>query len=395
MTASIEFFPVGSGDMTLIRLQTGRTILIDINIRQKADQDSENKFPDVAGMLKERVDRDADGRPFVDVFMLSHPDQDHISGLRKHFHLGAPSTWKKPDGNESEKIIIREMWSSPLTFRRVDKVDGALGPDAEAWRKEAKRRVKLFRDGHQSSDEDGNFIRVLGEDVHHDKTEGIERLLVKTGEALDEICRKKDSSFSALLLSPKMVTEEEAAKLPGKNNSSIVMQFSLTAAEDHEVAGKFLTGGDAEVDIWGRIWQRNKETPENLEYHILQAPHHCSLGALSYDQYSDQNGKPGKGEDCEIDPEAYEALSQAKAKSIIVGSMDVPERESGRGLARRKYTKLAEGVGGQMLCTMDDSKDRPLKISITESGPTLTDESPSASPVPEKVNKGRSERGYA
>ena len=119
MTASIEFFPVGSGDMTLIRLQTGRTILIDINIRQKADQDSENKFPDVAGMLKERVDRDADGRPFVDVFMLSHPDQDHISGLRKHFHLGAPSTWKKPDGNESEKIIIREMWSSPLTFRRV------------------------------------------------------------------------------------------------------------------------------------------------------------------------------------------------------------------------------------------------------------------------------------
>ena len=39
MTASIEFFPVGDGDMTLIRLATGRTILIDINIRNDADND--------------------------------------------------------------------------------------------------------------------------------------------------------------------------------------------------------------------------------------------------------------------------------------------------------------------------------------------------------------------
>lgn len=395
MTASIEFFPVGSGDMTLIRLQSGKTILIDINIRQKADQESEKDYPDVAGMLKQRLERDSDHRLYVDVFMLSHPDQDHISGLRKHFHLGAPSTWKEPEEDEPEKIIIREMWSSPLTFRRLDKVDGPLIPEAEAWRKEAKRRVKLFRDGDSASGVDGNFIRVLGEDVHHDKTDGIERLLVKTGQTLDEICRKKDPSFSAVLLAPKVVSKEEADELPGKNNSSIVMQFSLAATDDNKVAGKFLTGGDAEVDIWKRVWQRNKEVPENLEYHILQTPHHCSLGALSYDQYSDRNGKTGKGEDCEIDPEAYRALSQAEAKAFIVGSMDVPERESGRGLARRIYTDLAESVSGQMFCTMDDSKDRPLTIFITESGPTTSDRQKIVTPIPEKPVKGRSEKGYA
>ena len=236
---------------------------------------------------------------------------------------------------------------------------------------------------------------LFGEDVHHDKTEGIEPLLVKTGGVLDEICRKKDTSFSAILLSPKVVSKEEAAELPGKNNSSIVMQFSLVAGDDNEIAAKFLTGGDAEVDIWKRIWQRNKKSPENLEYDVLQTPHHCSLGALSYDQYSDRNGKVGKGEDCELDSEAYDALSQAKAEAFIIGSMDVPERESGRGLARRKYAKLAKDVDGQMLCTMDDSKDRPLKISITASGPTLSKKGASASPVPEKVSKGRSEKAYA
>ena len=37
MPASIVFFPVDNGDMTLITLADGRTILVDINIRQDAD----------------------------------------------------------------------------------------------------------------------------------------------------------------------------------------------------------------------------------------------------------------------------------------------------------------------------------------------------------------------
>lgn len=37
MTAKLTFFPVGNGDMTLIRLESGRAILIDVNIRVSAD----------------------------------------------------------------------------------------------------------------------------------------------------------------------------------------------------------------------------------------------------------------------------------------------------------------------------------------------------------------------
>ena len=37
MAAVITFFPVDNGDMTLLELESGRRILIDINIRQPND----------------------------------------------------------------------------------------------------------------------------------------------------------------------------------------------------------------------------------------------------------------------------------------------------------------------------------------------------------------------
>ena len=138
MSATIEFFPVDNGDMTLIRFESGRMLLIDCNIRGAAD-DPDDDTPDVATYLRDRLDRDGEDRPFVDAFLLSHPDEDHCRGLKKHFHLGSPDEWVEKD----QRIIIREMWSSPIVFRRKNKIDGALCTDAEAWREEARRRVRL------------------------------------------------------------------------------------------------------------------------------------------------------------------------------------------------------------------------------------------------------------
>ena len=37
MTAMLSFFPVDNGDMTLVAPESGRTLLIDLNIRAAAD----------------------------------------------------------------------------------------------------------------------------------------------------------------------------------------------------------------------------------------------------------------------------------------------------------------------------------------------------------------------
>jgi Cft2 family RNA processing exonuclease len=114
MATSITFFPVDNGDMTLICLgdKAGTTILIDCNIRAAAD-DPDDKTRDVAQDLRERLKRDSNGRPYVDVFLQSHPDQDHCRGIRNHFHLDAPADYaddKKPDNEK--RIKIGEMWSA-------------------------------------------------------------------------------------------------------------------------------------------------------------------------------------------------------------------------------------------------------------------------------------------
>src|SRR3546814_3706294 len=61
--------------------------------------------------LRSRLPIDARGRTFVHVFMLSHPDQDHCSGLRRHFWLGPITDYPDDDLKQNEKrIVIHESW---------------------------------------------------------------------------------------------------------------------------------------------------------------------------------------------------------------------------------------------------------------------------------------------
>ena len=116
MTAHLSFFPVGNGDMTLVQTGGGHNILIDLNIRAAADNPDDDT-PDVAAKLRNKLSRDAAGRLYVDALLVSHPDEDHCRGLRKHFHLGPPDEWSKA----ADKILIREVWSSPMVFRRASR----------------------------------------------------------------------------------------------------------------------------------------------------------------------------------------------------------------------------------------------------------------------------------
>jgi hypothetical protein len=58
-------FRVDNGDMTLVELESGRRILIDINIRAAAD-DPDDDTPDVAKQLRGQLDRDDEGRLYVE-----------------------------------------------------------------------------------------------------------------------------------------------------------------------------------------------------------------------------------------------------------------------------------------------------------------------------------------
>lgn len=340
MTCTLSFFPVGNGDMTLIELESGRKILIDLNIRAVAD-DPDDETPDVAEMLRDRLKRDTKRRRYVDALLITHPDKDHCTGLRKHFHLGPPNEWSA----RADKIFVREIWSSPMVFRRASR-NHVLCDDAKAFNREARRRVQRFREA-RGEVIDGDRILILGEDEDR-KTDDLKPILIYVDQAFSRVNGQNDRSMTARLLGPLPKEEDDDEEVLSKNNSSTILQFSLAGAGNH-VADKcrFLTGGDAEVAIWEKLWQRHRWRYEWLSYDILQAPHHCSWHSLSHDSWSEL------GEKAEVCEDARNALSQARDGATIVASSD-PIKDDGNDppciRARREYVGIVGNVNGSFRC---------------------------------------------
>ena len=362
MTGTMTFFPVGNGDMTLIKTDSSRNLLIDLNIRTAADNPDDDT-PDVGKMLRGRLDRDDHGRLYVDVLLVSHPDKDHCTGLRKHFHLGPPTEWSA----QTDKILVREMWSSPMVFRRASK-NHILCDDAKAFNAEARRRVKRFRDGTGSIG-DGDRILILGED-EDGKTDDLGSILVRVGQTFSCINGHHDTSMEAVLLGPQPRTDDEEEETLSKNNSSTIIRFSLAGSGIMDKC-RFLTAGDAEVAIWERLWKHHSRYPESLSYDILQTPHHCSWHSLSYDSWSE------KGEDAEICRDALNALSQARGGATIIASSN-PIKDDDNDppciRAKREYVGIADSVKGMFRCVGEHPSEKSpgvMEFEITQYGPRL------------------------
>lgn len=354
MKVTTTHFQVGNGDMTLISLESGRRILVDCKITLCAD-DPNDDAADVGTQLRDLLDRDGSNRLYVDVFLLTHPDQDHCAGLRRHFHLGLLSQWNSHD----DKIVIREMWSSPIVFRRAERKT-PLCEDALAWRKEARRRVALFR--AQDYAVDGDRILILGEDVDG-KTDDLGRILVTAGSTFARICGAADASFEGLLLAPLLASSDDEAEVLSKNNSSVIVRMSLSAGGNPE-AGRYLLGGDAEVAIWEKIWDRYR--PEDLKYEVLVAPHHCSWHSLSWDSWSD------KREAAKVSQKARNALGQAVPGAHIIsssGEIKDDEKDPPCIRAKREYLAILDAGRGAFRCVADEPDDKPLEMQVTSFGP--------------------------
>ena len=367
MDTTITFFPVDNGDMTLITLgdKPQTTILIDCNIRI-VDDDAKEKIRDVAKDLRQRLNRDTDGRPYVDAFLSSHPDQDHCRGIREHFYLGDPVEYPDDKKADAEKrIFIKELWSSPMVFRRASK-NHTLTDDAKALNSEAKRRVEVNRDSNFVEVNEGDRILILGED-EDGKTDDLGPILVKTDETFTKINWSENKVFSARLLAPmpKSSGDEDEEETLRKNHSSVILNIELAENESRRVMRSFLTGGDAEVAIWERLWQRHKKSPSELSYDVLLTPHHCSWHSLSYDSWSE------KHKDGIVSKDARSALSQIRPNGLIIAS-SAPIRDNDNDPpcygAKVEYDKIVKTVDGNFFCTGEFpalSAPAPIELQLT------------------------------
>lgn len=365
MPAKITFFPVDNGDMTLVRLadSDATSLLVDCKVRAAADNPNDSTH-DTAKALRDKLKSDNKGRPYVDAMLLSHPDEDHCLGLRTHFWLGPISEYaddKKP--NSQKRIVIRQIWSSPMVFRRASKYH-TLCEDAKAFQKEVKRRIQVNEDRNFSVS-DGDKILIMGED-QDGKTDRLKKILIKRGEKFSGINGKATEYLTSLLIGPfgKKDDEDTEEELT-KNDSSVILNLEIKNSAYSSTTSKFLLGGDAGVGIWERVW--DEYDVADLEYDLLLAPHHCSWRSLSHDSWSEN------GEKAKVSLNARSALAQAKDGAFIVSSSKPivdDEIDPPCIRAKREYKSII-GSSGIFKCTGEEptrTKPAPLEYESTSKG---------------------------
>ncbi|WP_018624896.1 ComEC/Rec2 family competence protein [Kangiella aquimarina] len=364
MTAKITFFPVDNGDMTLIKLadKKGTSLLIDCKIRTAAD-DSKDNTPDVGKHLRDRINIDEMNRPYVDAMLLTHPDEDHCLGLRTHFWLGSIDDYPDDFKPQNEKrIIIHELWSSPMVFRRASKKH-VLCDDAKAFNSEVKRRVKVNKESGFNV-ADGDRVLILGED-ENGKTDKLQPILIRNGTEFKGINKTAIEYLSSTLIAPISKQDDESEAILSKNNSSVIISFKIKSNIHSQGISTFLCGGDADVTIWERV--ADEYAPSDLAYDLLLAPHHCSWRSLSHESWSD------KGEDATVSPKAKKALENANYGAFIVSSSKpiLDDKNDPPCIrAKREYREIL-GTSGIFKCTGEEPnklKPKPLDIETTTSG---------------------------
>jgi len=366
--STISHIPVGNGDMTLMRIASNNAyhyVLVDMHIRQNGESDDDKC--DALTALHDLLDKDDEGRPYVDVLILTHPDEDHIRGFCENFHRGCPEDYVAPKDGKNGKIFVREIWSSPLIFRRKSK-NNSLCKDAIAFNTEAKRRVELYKAEKQIGKQ-GDRIRLIGKD-EGGKTDKILNIVYQNEDIIDklnEVCIKE---LSARVLWPLANDEFEDNTNSDKNRSSIIIQWKLASHGYSSPSNYILLAGDAGVEVWDLLWEKYKNNTDILQYDILLAPHHCSWHTLSHDSFSNTDNP-------QVSADAKSALSQAHQGAVIISSSNKiknDESDPPNYQAMKEYKGIVNKVYGSFQCLENykptgGKAPEVLTYKLTNSGP--------------------------
>ena len=353
----IKYYPVGNADCTLIKLDNGKTILVDCQIlADLTDGHGKQIMFDVKEDLLSELKKDSLERPFVDLFISTHPHDDHCKGFAENFYHGDVADYDK-DKNKNE-IIIEELWITPRGL------NNGLSAPAEDIRKEAKRRRKLYDDDANFYGSKGNYLRIIG----YDKDKEFDRRYCYVpGKLVTTVHGASFSWLEMFIHAPFKEDVETSKKYDDKNATSVVVQFGFKIDGYTGYKSRVLMGGDAEHEIWQHILDNNTDE-EKLKWNIFLAPHHCS--------WSFFNNSDNKNE---IKPSAEDILNKQIGNSahIIASSNEIKNDNNNPPCyeAKQQYIKKLKSGTSRFLNTATHRKvgniPQPIVFKIDEYGKTL------------------------
>lgn len=357
----IKYYPVGNADCTLIKLDNGKTIIVDCQILEDlTDGYGKQVMFDVKSDLLKELHKDAVGRPYVDLFISTHPHNDHCKGFAGNFYHGDVADYDE-DKNKNE-IIIEELWITPRGLKND------LSAPAEDIRKEAKRRKKLYDDDAYFSGSKGNYLRIIGYDQ---EKEFDSRYCYVPGKLVTTVHGVSLSWLDIFIHAPFKEDVETSKKYDDKNVTSIVVQLGFKVADytnyNTNYKCRVLMGGDAEHEIWQHILDNNTDE-EKLKWNIFLAPHHCS-----WSFFNESDNKK------EIKPSAETILSKqiGNLAHVVASSDEIKNDDNNPPCyeAKQQYIKKLKAGSSHFLNTTTHSKlgciPQPIIFKINENGKTL------------------------
>ncbi len=355
----IKFYPVDNGDTTLIKLSDGTTILIDCKIRDGEKNSAGYTIFNVKSDLLDELQK-RDGKPYVDVFILTHPDEDHCLGFENNFHVGLETDYKDED---NELIIIDELWVTPIVF-----TNSLTNDDAKVIRREAKRRRKLYDEDESNKEDRSNRMVIIGYDGE-DNLENVPHQY--PGDVVEKFAGKEQAEFSLFIHAPLKADLIEGKADDDKNLTSIVFQARFRSDWENEDYGtRVLLAGDADHYNWDKIIEKTEkyENEECLKWNIFLAPHHCSwtfYNDVPYDK-NEENKKPQKHSVKLIEEyKLEEGLIIASSKRIKNNNDNPPHYP-----AKEEYIKHLDKEGDfiSLAESPKPSETKPVVFEIDDDG---------------------------
>ena len=319
----LVFWPVGNGDSTTIVVDSSTYVQVDLNHLEKSDDEDDASWA-VIDELVERLPK-VDGRPYLAAFALTHPDQDHCRGFTDLL----------------DEVDIGELWFTPRIFGEY-KED--LCDDAKEFKKEAQRRVEATIAASEDPGA-GSRVRIFGysELLEEDEFAGFpeDRLTVPGNELTFIDYKDVSDEFRAFVHSP--FKDDEAGD---RNDTSLGMQVTLYDGSQDLSA---LLLGDLSYPIIKRVF--DVSDPEDLAWHVLLAPHHCSKAAMYWKDEGDDEEKLKKHIVEEVESAALEP------SRVVSSSNPVPtSNRAGDNPPHAKAKTQYETITDTFLCTMDQEQ---------------------------------------
>lgn len=336
------FWPVGCGDSTTIVIDAETVMQVDLRHMAAADGEDDDHariIDELAANLPRRG-----GRPYLSAFVLSHPDQDHILGF----------------SDLLKTVTIGELWFTPRVFRDYED-DNVLCDDANAFRKEAMRRVKAMIATNGAA-KAGDRVRLIGFDdlLLKEDFRGFPRQFhTIPGNAITMVDgADRTGDFRAFIHAPFL--EDNIAD--DRNETSVAMQVVLS---DRPEDGGVLLFGDLSYPTIRRIFDETKRAGrmQNLAWRILLAPHHCSKSVM----YQEENGVLTLKRDILDEFDA----AQVGDGYVVASCERIPDSNTKgdnppHARAAARYQELA---GGGFLCTHEEGGDRmPIEFAADDTG---------------------------